>query len=79
MDGIKHIDFAAHLNSVDPLSAENAGFRLGDKGTHTSRTIMLAELTSLLQYASGNVKRGVYEKAIIEENCLIKRTAACPF
>ena len=53
-----------------------AGFRFGAKGTHTSRTIMLAELTTLLQTTSRLSGRAEYASAIIEANCLAKRTVS---
>jgi hypothetical protein len=55
---------------------EAIGFRIGDKGTHTSRTIMLAELSSLLSECPGDASREDYARAIITENCLGKRTEA---
>ena len=56
--------------------AEEIGFRFGDKGTHTSRTMMLAELEAVLEVTSENAERGEYTSAIIEANCLSKATAA---
>lgn len=53
-----------------------AGFRFGDKGTHTSRTIMLAELTDLLAALPADASRDDYAHAIIEDNVLGKQTAA---
>jgi len=53
-----------------------AGFRFGDKGTHTSRTIMLAELTDLLTELPADAAREEYATAIIEDNILGKQTAA---
>jgi hypothetical protein len=52
------------------------GFRLGDKGTHTSRTIMLDELSVLLRVTSPEAKRAEYRALIVEDNCLGKRTVA---
>lgn len=52
------------------------GFRFGDKGTHTSRTIMLRELTDLLETVPANGDREAYATAIVEENALGKQTAA---
>ena len=52
------------------------GFHVGDKGTHTSRTMMLAELSRLLESVPGEVARADYEVAIKEDNCLHKRTVA---
>jgi hypothetical protein len=53
-----------------------AGFRFGDKGTHSSRTLMLAELDAVLSAAPGQVNRAAYATAIIEGNCLEKSTAS---
>lgn len=52
------------------------GFRVGDKGTHSSRTLMLAELEAVLGSAPDNADRAVYASAIIEGNCLGKPTAS---
>jgi hypothetical protein len=49
------------------------GFKFGDKGAHTSRTIMLAELSTVLRQGSASATRADYAKAVVEENCL----AAC--
>jgi len=53
-----------------------AGFRWGQKGTHTSRTIMLDELRSVLANCPPDATRNDYLSAIYEDNCLGKRTAA---
>ena len=53
-----------------------AGFRFGDRGTHTSRTIMLSELSGLLAAAPINAARTEYASAIIEDNILGKQTMA---
>jgi len=55
---------------------EQAGLRFGERGTHTSRTIMLAELSDLLAAVPENANESAYTKAIVEENALGKRTAA---
>jgi len=60
------------LASTDALTA--AGFRFGDKGTHTSRTIMLAELGELLEAVPGSAGREGYATAIVDENVLGKQT-----
>lgn len=59
-----------------PAAAEKLGFRFGDKGTHSSRTLMLSELEAVLAAAPGTVDRAAYASAIIEGNCLEKPTAA---
>ncbi len=53
-----------------------AGLRFGDKGTHTSRTIMFKELALLLEDQEPNASRDAYVSAIIDENCLGKRTVS---
>lgn len=60
----------------DEAGLRDAGFRWGQKGTHTSRTIMLDELRLLFSICRPDATRGEYLSAIQEENCLGKRTAA---
>lgn len=55
---------------------EKFGFRSGEKGTHTSRTIMFDELSTLLQGAEPGSRRPAYLTAIIEQNALSKATTA---
>lgn len=64
-----------HIN-VPNLAAQAAGFRFGEKGTHTSRTMMLAELTELLAAVPANATREEYAEAIIEDNILGKQTTS---
>jgi len=52
------------------------GFRAGARGTHTSRTMMLEELTAVLNECPSDADRGRYAEAIIDGNCLGKTTAA---
>ena len=58
----------------EPLS--KAGFRFGDKGTHTSRTMMLSELTELLAATPADAERADYQAAIVHDNLLGKATTA---
>ena len=53
-----------------------AGFRTGDKSTHTSRTIMFKELALLFEDQEPNVPRDDYVSAIIDQNCLGKQTVS---
>ena len=53
-----------------------AGFRFGHIGTHTSRTIMLDELTTVFAAVPADSKATVYVDAIVEENCLAKQTVS---
>lgn len=57
-------------------SASRAGFRWGDKGTHTSRTMMLEELSTLLSGIAPDAPRTDYAVAITQDNRLGKPTAA---
>ena len=52
------------------------GYRSGDRGTHSSRTIMLAELSLLLESVPGEAILAEYRDAVLIENCLGKHTAA---
>lgn len=67
-----------HTASADFLQEHVvlAGFRFGDKGTHTSRTIMFSELHDLLAAVPGDAVREDFKAAIIDENVLGKETVA---
>lgn len=52
------------------------GFRQGERGTHSSRTIMFQELSLLLSACPNDASKDDYIHAIEDENCLAKRTAA---
>ncbi len=73
---ISDLNFEAGIAGLAGNRAMSWGFRSGDRGTHNSRTIMLVELSHLLDAAPGETAREGYAKAVIEENCLGKRTAA---
>jgi hypothetical protein len=60
----------------EPQRLSKIGFRFGEKGTHTSRTMMLAELSSVFKACPADAKRDAYAEAILEHNCLAKRTVA---
>ena len=70
------LDFESTIASVAPRQAAAWGFRAGERGTHTSRTIMLQEMTHLLAATGDTASRYDYARAVIEDNCLGKRTAA---
>jgi len=66
-----------NLNELQQsVTLSKAGFRFGDKGTHTSRTMMLSELSDLLNDLPPESERADYATAIIEENVLGKQTTA---
>jgi hypothetical protein len=54
----------------------DAGLRFGDKGTHTSRTMMLSEISDLLGAVPADADRDAYVTAVIEDNVLGKQTSA---
>jgi hypothetical protein len=64
-----------HIN-VPNLAAQAAGFRFGEKGTHTSRTMVLTDPTELLAAVPANATREEYAEAIIEDNILGKQTTS---
>lgn len=78
------MDERAHIASEPMLfpgasnrdDAEISGFRFGARGTHTSRTIMLAELKAVLNSVATTARRLEYTTAIVDDNCTGKRTAA---
>lgn len=53
-----------------------AGFRVGDKGTHTSRTIMFKELALLFEDQKQDALRETFISAIIDQNSLRKHTVS---
>jgi hypothetical protein len=50
------------------------GFRVADSGPHTSKTLMLQELETLLAAVPADAPAKSYRAAIVEENVLGKRT-----
>jgi hypothetical protein len=59
---------------VDCSALEGLGFRFGDIGTHTSRTMMSEELGILFSHTALSATREDYAVAIVNENCLGKET-----
>lgn len=53
---------------------ERLGFRFGARGTQSSRSIMLRELSELLNALPLDASRADYRTAIVEENLLAKPT-----
>jgi hypothetical protein len=52
------------------------GFKTGVGGAHTARTMMLADLTTLLGAALVEPKREDFNRLIVEGNVLGKRTTS---
>ncbi len=76
MAAISSLNSEAGIVGLTPAQSALWGFRSGDRGTHTSRTIMLDELSHLLDAVPGDAVRDDYADAVIVHNCLGKRTAA---
>ena len=68
--------FSAMPSEEDLQRLTRIGFRFGEKGTHTSRTIMLEELSSVFRACPPDAKKDAYAEPILDHNCLGKRTAA---
>jgi hypothetical protein len=52
------------------------GFKAGASGAHLARTMMLADLTALLAAAPKTAKREEFNRLIVEDNVLGKRTTS---
>jgi hypothetical protein len=76
MGAISDLNYEAGIAGLAASQAMMWGFRSGERGTHTSRTMMLEELSHLLEAVPGDVVREQYADAVMEQNCLGKRTAA---
>ena len=76
MSAISELNFETGIAGLPERQASLWGFRSGDRGTHTSRTIMLDELSQLLDAVPGEARRRDYADAVTHDNCLGKRTAA---
>lgn len=61
---------------MEPRYPEELGFKVGASGTHTSRTIMVEELSALLASAGDESRREDFVRLIVEENALGKSTAS---
>ncbi|MDX1418228.1 MAG: hypothetical protein R3293_28770, partial [Candidatus Promineifilaceae bacterium] len=57
-----------------PKSSLKDGFNNGPGGTHTSRTMLLKELTLLLESCPATCDFAYYERAILLDNVLMKQT-----
>ena len=70
------LSFEPELDALPVTRAVAIGYRCGDRGTHTSRTIMLGELSQLLEAATAEAEPGDYAAAVVVDNCLAKRTTS---
>lgn len=66
--------FSADIDSTSHLEA--LGFKLQTSSVHLARTLMIDELEMLLSYvADADAPRSVYKDAILNDNCLGKRSS----
>jgi hypothetical protein len=73
--GIKSLTKPARHPKEEPAGSW-FGLRFGDRGTHTSRTMMFSELADLLKFTPASAAAAEYRTAIIDDNLLGKRTLA---
>lgn len=65
------------MNPYQSINPEQLGFRLQSAGAHTARTIMLPELGMLLSAVSSpEASYQEYASAVLNDNCLHKRSAS---
>ena len=64
------------MNAPPVRDRDGVGFRRGDVGTHSSRTLMLAELSALLDVVPANASDDEIAAAVRQGNCLGKSTAS---
>ncbi len=72
-----HATLPNSLATLEPKPRlEAVGIRFGPRGTHTSRTMMVAELGEVLAAVPAGGTREDYRSAIIDDNCLGKDTVS---
>lgn len=55
---------------------EKFGFKFNKRSVHTGRTIMLEELSKLIEAVPDAIHYDEYIEAIIDQNCLLKRSSS---
>jgi hypothetical protein len=64
-----------HVENLQDIKLKRFGFDFECGGVHTARTMMLAELQTLLEFADqAGASKGDYLEAVQESNCLSKRS-----
>ena len=67
---------SAYFNTTDTAALSRDGFKVSKGGAHTSRTMMLAELTSLLDAVPFDAVDTDYARAVVDKNALAKETVS---
>lgn len=70
------LGFSPRSLHLDIATKAEVGIKTGDSGPHTSRTIMLSELSMLFEATSAETSRQAYRELITVGNILAKRTAS---
>ena len=63
-------------DNVEKSILERFGFKYNKRSVHTGRTIMLEELSNLLEAVPEAIVYDDYIKAILDQNCLLKRSSS---
>ncbi len=75
--GALHFPYlAGEISAKKEFVLSELGFRFGDKGAHTSRTIMTAEIGQLIEACPEDTQKREYANAIEDGNILGKSTAS---
>jgi hypothetical protein len=74
--GYKRASMRFKADNIDRAVDPEVAKRFGDTGSHTARTIMLAELTAVLAAVPPTGQRQDYVEAVVEGNCLRKPTTS---
>ena len=61
---------------MENSTLEKFGFKFNKRSVHTGRTLMLEELTKLIEAAPFASNVNDYNEAIIDQNCLLKRSSS---
>lgn len=61
---------------MENLILEKYGFKFNRRSVHTGRTIMLEELSKLIETVPEARNYGEYVEAITDQNCLLKRSSS---
>ena len=64
--------------TVIPSATDRFGFRSGANSVHVSRTMMLAELSLLLDHIAPDAPASAYVTAVVDDNILAKPTRTTP-
>jgi hypothetical protein len=76
MSALRFPYFSGEISAKKEFILSELGFRFGDKGAHTSRTMMTAEIGQLFEACPEDTQKREYAESIEEGNILGKSTAS---